>query len=107
MQFIRAKEVAQLLGVSKVTLWRMVRAGRFPAPVTVNVSSKAYVLEEVEQWMAAAASRRPVRRPRQARPEGRGVDDQLRATGAHLARPNRTGPVQRDGRDVHRGMRRG
>ena len=68
MQFIRAKEVAQLIGVSKVTLWRMVRAGRFPAPVTVNDNSKAYVLEEVQEWMTAAASQKPLRRPLTRRP---------------------------------------
>ena len=77
MQFIRAKEVAQLIGVSKVTLWRMVRAGRFPSPVTVSDNSTAYVLEEVQEWMAAAVSRRPVRRadctPRRRTPKRRPI----------------------------------
>jgi prophage regulatory protein len=71
MQFIRANDVARLIGVSKVTLWRMVRAGRFPAPVTVNVGSKAYVLEEVQEWMAAAVSRRTTPCPRSNRAQRR------------------------------------
>ncbi len=87
MEFIRPKEVLRLIGVSKVTLWRMVRAGRFPPPVTLNVTSKAYVLEEVQAWMAAAAARRSARRARGvgSRPGDRRLDHHHRATGAAAA----------------------
>ena len=61
MQFIRPKQVMALIGVSKATLWRMVRAGRFPAPVRIGAFSKAYVLEEVQAWMAAVAEQRAAR----------------------------------------------
>jgi hypothetical protein len=40
-----------LIGVSRTTLWRMVRAGRFPAPVRITERSAGFLQETVESWM--------------------------------------------------------
>ena len=53
MRFIRVVEVMDMLAVSRTTLWRMVKAGAFPAPVQITVRSRGFVLEEVEAWMQA------------------------------------------------------
>ena len=34
---LRDKEVARMIGVSRGTLWRMVRAGLFPPPIRVGL----------------------------------------------------------------------
>jgi hypothetical protein len=42
-----------MIGVSRRTLWRMVRDGTFPQPVRVTERNVGYVLEAVEAWMQA------------------------------------------------------
>ena len=41
-QFLRPAMVAQRLSISKVTLWRWVKAGRLPAPVTIGPGVKGW-----------------------------------------------------------------
>ncbi len=65
MRFIRVVEVMEMLAVSRTTLWRMVRAGGFPAPVQITVRSRGFVLEDVEAWMQARVDQGPPMRKRQ------------------------------------------
>jgi prophage regulatory protein len=51
MRFIRPSEVLRMIGVSRTTLWRMVRDGLFPAPVRITTRNRGYVLADVEAWM--------------------------------------------------------
>jgi prophage regulatory protein len=51
MRFVRIKEVLQMVGVSRTTLWRMVRDGTFPRRVVISSGVRAHVYEEVEAWM--------------------------------------------------------
>ena len=51
MRFLRPRDVLALIGVSRTTLWRMVRAGRFPAPVRITERSAGFLQETVESWM--------------------------------------------------------
>ena len=53
VRFIRPREVIEMLGVSRTTLWRMVRAGSFPRPVRISKRNAGYLLETVEAWMRA------------------------------------------------------
>ena len=53
VRFIRPREVIEMLGVSRTTLWRMVRAGSFPKPVRISKGNAGYLLETVEAWMQA------------------------------------------------------
>ena len=57
MRFIRPVEVLRMIGVSRTTLWRMVQAGAFPAPVRITDRSRGYVLEDVEAWMKSRTQR--------------------------------------------------
>src|SRR5260370_34351302 len=53
VRFIRPREVVEMIGVSRTTLWRMVREGSFPRPVRITERNVGYVLEAVEAWMQA------------------------------------------------------
>ena len=56
MRFVRPREVREMIGVSRTTLWRMVQAGAFPKPVRITERSCGYLLEAVEEWMRARAA---------------------------------------------------
>lgn len=51
MRLIRTKEVLGMIGVSRTTLWRMVRAGRFPSPVAISSWAAGFRDDEVEAWL--------------------------------------------------------
>lgn len=43
----------RILPISAPTLWRWVKAGRFPAPVKLGPRVTAWPVEAVRAWMAA------------------------------------------------------
>jgi prophage regulatory protein len=59
VQFIRPRQVLEMIGVSRTTLWRMVQAGRFPRPVRITERNCAFLLDNVEAWMKAKAAGLP------------------------------------------------
>ena len=59
MQFIRPRQVLEMIGVSRTTLWRMVQEGTFPPPVRITQRNRGYLREAVEAWMKARADGRP------------------------------------------------
>ena len=74
MRFVRPREVLEMIGVSRTTLWRMVQSGVFPRPVRITVRNNGFVLEAVEEWMKARTAGRAWEPPAKA-----GVDDSARA----------------------------
>jgi prophage regulatory protein len=59
MRFIRTRQVLEMIGVSRTTLWRMVQEGSFPQPVQVTGRNAHYVLQAVDAWMRARAQGAP------------------------------------------------
>lgn len=59
MRFIRTRQVLEMIGVSRTTLWRMIQSGTFPQPVRVTTRSRAFLLAAVEAWMKARPDARP------------------------------------------------
>jgi predicted DNA-binding transcriptional regulator AlpA len=57
VRFITAKEVRELVSLSRTTLWRLCRAGLFPQPVKLSPGRIAFVREQVEDWMKARLNR--------------------------------------------------
>ena len=55
MRFIRTRQVLEMIGVGRTTLWKMVQAGSFPRPVRITERSSGYLLDSVEQWMRLRA----------------------------------------------------
>ncbi len=60
MQFIRIRQVLEMIGVSRTTLWRMVRAGTFPRPVRITERNRGYVRDTVEAWMKTRTDGAPL-----------------------------------------------
>ena len=51
LRFLRPKEVAQVLGISRQQLWRMRRSGKFINPIRIGDNSVAYRSDELLEWM--------------------------------------------------------
>jgi predicted DNA-binding transcriptional regulator AlpA len=49
VQFVTAAEVMNILKISRVTLWRLIRHRNFPAPAKMG-SMKRWPLSEIRQW---------------------------------------------------------
>lgn len=50
-RIIRSKEVQQITGLSRTTLWRLERAGNFPSRVALCPGSVGWRLSEVDEWI--------------------------------------------------------
>lgn len=59
LRFMRPKDVVEMLGVSRTTLWRLCRTGTFPRPVRVSPGRSAFVYEAVQAWMNERVSSIP------------------------------------------------
>ena len=59
MRFIRTRQVLEMIGVGRTTLWKMVQAGSFPRPVRITERSSGYLLDSVEEWMRLRAQGLP------------------------------------------------
>lgn len=52
-KIIRKKEVCELTGLSRSTIYDQISAGRFPRQVRLGVRSVGWRLEEIQAWIAA------------------------------------------------------
>ena len=56
---LRPKQVVQAgYATSEVSLWRAVRAGRFPKPVQLGPNAVGYLKADLERWLAERAAER-------------------------------------------------
>lgn len=51
VRFIRTRQVLEMIGVGRTTLWKMVQEGTFPRPLRITERNSGYLLEAVEEWM--------------------------------------------------------
>ena len=51
-KLLKAREVCEMLGISRATLYRMIRQGKFPRPVKLSADSSRWPSQEVEDYMA-------------------------------------------------------
>ena len=56
-QMLRAPEVMARTGLSRVTIWRRVRAGTFPPPVELGVNSVGWPASEITAWLKSRKRR--------------------------------------------------
>jgi prophage regulatory protein len=84
VRFIRTRQVLEMIGVGRTTLWKMVQAGCFPRPVRITERSSGYLLDSVEQWMRLRAQGLPWPSEASARTGRRSPSRQRRLA---LARP--------------------
>jgi len=52
-RIIRRSELAETLGVSKVTVWRMARRGELPRPLQISANVVGWRQSTVEKWLDA------------------------------------------------------
>ena len=50
-RLIRIKEVLQLIGLSKTTLYKMIQEGKFPQSVAIYGSAVGWKQDEVADWI--------------------------------------------------------
>ena len=51
MKIIRAKELCQLLSISRSTLWRLERAGKLPASFRYSVRTTGWLESEIFEYI--------------------------------------------------------
>ena len=56
-KMLRAPEVMVRTGLSRVTIWRRVRAGSFPAPVEIGINSIGWPESEITIWLESRPRR--------------------------------------------------
>jgi prophage regulatory protein len=54
--FYGRRDLLAMLPLSNTTLWRLIRAGSFPAPVALSPGRVAWPKNAVDKWMAARRS---------------------------------------------------
>ena len=47
----RKRELSEALQISDVTLWRWVRAGRFPKPIKLGPNTIGWLQADVASWL--------------------------------------------------------
>ncbi|MGL4318213.1 MAG: helix-turn-helix transcriptional regulator [Pseudomonas sp.] len=52
-RFLRFGAVADMIGLSRSTIWRMEREGNFPKRVQLGSKSVAWRLSDLNDWMSA------------------------------------------------------
>lgn len=57
MVFIRLPDVCKKLGISRATLYRLIKDGRFPKSTRIADHINVWVLSDVEAWMEEQVKR--------------------------------------------------
>ncbi len=53
MRLIRSSEVVKKVGLSRVTIWRMEREGKFPKRRRITSGAVGWLEHEIDQWIEA------------------------------------------------------
>lgn len=77
MKILRTPEVMALTRLSRVTIWRMEKAGQFPKRLQISRNSVGWLESEIHSWIADK-HRGPLVEPPQLRAE------RMKRSAAHL-----------------------
>ncbi len=50
-RYIRIKELAMMLGISKQTIYRLIAQGKFPQQIKLTERTSVWRLSTIEQWI--------------------------------------------------------
>jgi len=59
LRIIRTKQLAELLGVSAMTLWRWERGGGMPKKIRLGANTCGYLRTDIDRWLAQRAAEAP------------------------------------------------
>ena len=51
MRILKTNEVMKTIGLSKVTIWRMEKAGAFPKRINISSRRVGWLESEIEEWI--------------------------------------------------------
>jgi prophage regulatory protein len=54
--FVRSKQLSKELNVSRTTLWRMVKKGELPPPITLSANIVGWRKVDIDSWLANKVS---------------------------------------------------
>ncbi|WP_437557319.1 helix-turn-helix transcriptional regulator [Acidithiobacillus sulfuriphilus] len=54
--FIRIRELQEMTGLPKSSIYRLVREGRFPRPVKLGQRASGWRKSEIDQWAASRSA---------------------------------------------------
>ncbi|MCL6555002.1 MAG: AlpA family transcriptional regulator [Burkholderiales bacterium] len=55
---LRLPELRKRIGLSRSSIYALVRQGKFPRPISLSARAVGWSLAEVEQWLAERAANR-------------------------------------------------
>jgi prophage regulatory protein len=55
---VSTSTVGYLVGLSRAQIYKLIKRGEFPAPVKISTQKVAFVLSEVEAWIAMRTNAR-------------------------------------------------
>lgn len=55
---VRMREVLRMVGLSRATIYKRIKQGKFPAAVPLGDVAVGWLRSEVEQWITEQVSRR-------------------------------------------------
>lgn len=56
-EILRVRDVLLRTGLSRSTIWRLVRKGEFPAPLILSANAIGWASQEVEAWLGSRQRR--------------------------------------------------
>jgi prophage regulatory protein len=51
--FLRRKEVERIAGISRASIYRLIKAGKFPAPVSLGTGAVRWKQSDVIAWQSS------------------------------------------------------
>lgn len=51
--FLRCNQVVEITGLSKATLWRLERDGKFPKKRQLSANAVGWIASEIEEWITS------------------------------------------------------
>ena len=51
MQILNAQQVVQITNLSRVTIWRMERAGEFPQRINISPNRVGWREDDINEWI--------------------------------------------------------
>ncbi|EHH1179040.1 AlpA family phage regulatory protein [Vibrio vulnificus] len=58
-EFVRINDLADYLGISKVTIWRWRKSGQLPKPTAISPKIVGWKRETIEAWIEESAGAIP------------------------------------------------